>query len=220
LTAAGAVVAPTRAILRAILEAHRIERTGQVIANACDATRWPRADKEPFILGAGRLWDRAKGLSELDACAARARWPIYVAGATRAPREDTDVEARTVTLLGELSAEDLAGWMSRASIYALPARYEPFGLSAVEAALSGCALVLGEIETLREVWGDTAVYVTPGDARALAATLDALAADPLRRRALAASSRKRALELTPARMAAQYHALYCELAGRSQEECA
>ncbi len=32
----------------------------------------------------------------------------------------------------------------------LPARYEPFGLSVLEAALSGCALVLGDIPSLRE----------------------------------------------------------------------
>ncbi|MDB4954404.1 MAG: hypothetical protein JWO36_1973 [Myxococcales bacterium] len=220
LTRARAVVAPTKAILRAILDAHRIDRTGQVISNACDATRWPRADKEPFVLAAGRLWDRAKGLAELDACAARAKWPIYVAGATRAPAEVSDIDARTVNVLGELSPETLAGWMSRASIYALPARYEPFGLSAVEAALAGCALVLGGIETLREIWHDAAVYVPPGDPSALANAIDTIAADPLRRRALAASARKRALELTPARMAEQYYALYCELAGRTEEECA
>jgi glycogen(starch) synthase len=220
LDAARAVVAPTQAILQAILAAHRIDRSGRVIGNACDATRWPRADKEPFILGAGRLWDRAKGLAELDACAPRTKWPIYVAGATRAPNDDRDVEARTVNVLGELSPDALAGWMSRASIYALPARYEPFGLSAVEAALAGCALVLGDIASLREVWLDAALYVRPGDPGALAAVLDSLAADPLRRRALAASARKRALDFTPARMAQQYHALYCELAGRTQEECA
>ena len=34
----------------------------------------------------------------------------------------------------------------------LPARYEPFGLSILEAALSGCALVLGDLPSLRELW--------------------------------------------------------------------
>jgi glycogen(starch) synthase len=48
----------------------------------------------------------------------------------------------------------------------LPARYEPFGLSVLEAALSGCALVLGDIASLREVWGGAACYVRPGDSRA------------------------------------------------------
>ena len=63
----------------------------------------------------------------------------------------------------------IADWYARASIYALPARYEPFGLSALEAALSGCALVLGDIPSLREVWGDAALFVAPDDTDALAA---------------------------------------------------
>jgi glycogen synthase len=56
-----------------------------------------------------------------------------------------------------------ADWYARASIYALPARYEPFGLSALEAALSGCALILGDIPSLREVWLEAAPYVSPDD---------------------------------------------------------
>ena len=65
-------------------------------------------------------------------------------------------------MLGRLSAGELADWYARAAIYALPARYEPFGLSALEAALSGCALVLGDIPSLREIWGDAALFVPPG----------------------------------------------------------
>jgi hypothetical protein len=60
---------------------------------------------------------------------------------------------RRVRCLGPLEASELAGWMHRAAIYALPARYEPFGLSALEAAQAGCALVLGDLSSLREVWG-------------------------------------------------------------------
>ena len=37
------------------------------------------------------------------------------------------------TRLGALDEEELAGWYSRAAVYALPARYEPFGLTALEA---------------------------------------------------------------------------------------
>jgi glycosyltransferase involved in cell wall biosynthesis len=123
-------------------------------------------------------------------------------------------------MLGELGPEALGEWMSRASIYVLPARYEPFGTCVVEAALAGCALVLGDIDTLHEVWGESAVYVPIRDPHALAKATNALIADPLRRRALAASARKRALALTPARMAEAYHRLYAELTTRTHEVCA
>ncbi|HEY0779002.1 MAG TPA: glycosyltransferase, partial [Gemmatirosa sp.] len=103
-------------------------------------------------------------------------------------------------------------WMGRAAVYALPARYEPFGLSALEAGLAGCALVLGDIPSLREVWGDAATYVAPDDAAALADALRTLAADDAHRTALGIRARTRALTYTPARMADGYLAAYAAAA--------
>jgi glycogen synthase len=110
--------------------------------------------------------------------------------------------------LGLLPAEGVADWLSRASIYALPARYEPFGLSALEAALSGCALVLGEIPSLREVWGDAALYVDPADHGALAATLNALSANSARCAELGAAAYAQAQRYRPANMGQGYWQLY------------
>jgi glycogen synthase len=98
--------------------------------------------------------------------------------------------------------------LGRASIYASPARYEPFGLAALEAGLAGCALVLGDIASLREVWGDAATYVDPFDDDHLTRELQRLIADPgavadLGRRAL-----DRARTYTPERMAAAYLAAW------------
>jgi glycosyltransferase involved in cell wall biosynthesis len=125
-------------------------------------------------------------------------------------------------MLGELPPDELAEWMARASIYALPARYEPFGLSVLEAALAGCALVLGDLPSLREVWEQAAVYVPPGDPGALQHALAALIRDPLLRGVLAASARARAARFTPACMAEAYRALYDELCGdeEAREVCA
>lgn len=207
---ADAVVAPTAAILRAICDAHAIPRRGRVIAYGRGPAAWRPAAKEPFVLSAGRLWDEAKGIVDLDACAARVAWPIHVAGPTSGPGGVGRVSARGVRLLGELPADALAGWMGRAAIFALPARYEPFGMSILEAALAGCALVLGDLSTLREVWGDAAVYVPGGDPDALAHALRTLARDDHRREQLAARARTRALTLSPRRMGIAYRALYDE----------
>ncbi|MGN6104295.1 MAG: glycosyltransferase family 4 protein, partial [Kofleriaceae bacterium] len=221
LRGADEVVAPTAAILRAIGAAHHLLIGGRVIPNGRAGAAWRPADKQPFVMSAGRLWDEAKGLAALAACASRVGWPIRVAGATTAPAGIGRVEPRGVELLGELGPAELAAWMGKASIYALPARYEPFGLSVLEAALAGCTLVLGELDTLREVWGNDAVYVPPGDPDALAFALDMLIRDPLRRGALAACARARALALSPRRMALAYRALYDELvATPNQEVCA
>jgi glycogen synthase len=214
LAAAGELVAPTGAILRAILAAHGVDRHGRVIPNGRTAEAFPPAEKEPFVLAAGRLWDEAKGLAVLEACAGQVRWPIRVAGPTAGPGAARTAARRParVQALGELEPEALAGWMGKASIFAAPARYEPFGLTVLEAALAGCTLVLGDLDTFREVWDDAAVYVPPGDPQALEFALEALIRDPLRRGALAAYARVRALALTPRRMAAAYREVYDELA--------
>jgi glycosyltransferase involved in cell wall biosynthesis len=101
--------------------------------------------------------------------------------------------------------------MGRAGIYALPARYEPFGLSVLEAALAGCALVLGDIPSLREVWGESALYVAPDDHDALAHGLQRLIEDEALRERCAAAARARALTYTPQRMAAGYMEVYSDM---------
>jgi glycogen(starch) synthase len=114
--------------------------------------------------------------------------------------------------LGELAQDDLATHLAAASIYALPALYEPFGLSVLEAGLSGCALVLGDIASLRETWGDAAVYVPPADAAALHATLLRLIDDPAERARLGLAARARALQFSADRMADACLAAYATLA--------
>ena len=108
---------------------------------------------------------------------------------------------------------EMALWLSRAAIFALPARYEPFGLSALEAGLAACALVLGDIPSLREVWHDTAIFAPPEQPEALAAALLGLIAEAPRRRQWARRAQVRAQQFTPERMAQEYVMLYHQLIG-------
>jgi len=178
--AADLVVAPTRAMLDALAADHGTPRESHVIANG-RTVHVVRVEKEPFILGAGRLWDEAKNVGALLDAAPSLPWPVYVAGATSEPARDGVSLLATgghVRLLGTLTPRALAGWMARASIFASPALYEPFGLAALEAALAGCALVVGDIPSQREVWGDAAIFVPPNDSDALGHALTRLAGDP------------------------------------------
>src|SRR5881227_3519415 len=124
----------------------------------------------------------------LDAAAAGLPWPVYVAGETEGPDGSAAV-ASAVKLLGSIARAELRGWMARASIFAAPALYEPFGLGVLEAARSGCALVLSDIASFRELWDGCAEFVDPRDPGALASALRRLASDPLRRAALAIRAR-------------------------------
>jgi glycosyltransferase involved in cell wall biosynthesis len=129
-----------------------------------------------------------------------------LAGETASPSSGGARRASNVQMLGRLNDAEVAAQMARAAIYALPARYEPFGLSILEAALSGCALVLGDIPSLREIWGPTAVYVPPDDHQALKSALQELIANASRREQFAKLSR--ALRYSHATMAAQYLQAY------------
>lgn len=206
LEAADLVVAPSRAMLAA-LATHYGVRGGRVVPNGLDPAEFMPAPKEPFVLAAGRLWDDAKNLRALESIAPRLRYPIYVAGDLTHP-DGGIAPVRHVHALGQLAPAELARWLGHAAVYALPARYEPFGLSVLEAALSGCALVLGDIPSLRENWSGRAVFVPPDDPNALLAALAGLLDDDHLRQTLSMRARRQALVLSADRMRAGYLEAY------------
>lgn len=208
LRSAGLVTAPSRAMLRTLAQNYGTDLPeSRVVPNGRSAFLYYVTSKEPFILAAGRLWDEAKNIATLAKVAEKLAWPVYVAGDDRHPNGASS-EFAFCRRLGRLSQQDLASWYARAEIYALPARYEPFGLSALEAALSGCALVLGDIESLREMWEDAAVFVPPDDELSLEAALRELIASPRLRKEMARRSTARAGSFTAERMARGYMDAY------------
>jgi glycosyltransferase involved in cell wall biosynthesis len=199
LTAAQLVAAPTAAMLRELRRLYAPRSETIVLPNGRSASTIAGA-KQPFVLGVGRLWDEAKNLAALDAAAASIPWPVLVAGDEPQPQ----ARPRRARLLGRLSDDQLAERFAAASIFAAPAKYEPFGLAALEAGLAGCALVLGDIPSLCEVWDDAAVFVDPGDPTALAAEINRLIVDAKLREELGRAAARRARTFTPERMASAY----------------
>jgi glycosyltransferase involved in cell wall biosynthesis len=209
LAAADAAVAPTTALLAELERDHDLDpEQTQVIPNGTVPVKQKRApsSRKPFVLGSGRFWDAAKNLAALDAVAEGLDWPVVVAGDLGdgpAPRH-----ARTT---GVLDSTALAALRQAAPIYAAPAVYEPFGLGILEAARDRCALVLGDIPSLRELWEDAAIFVDPRDPPALREVLACLIETPQVRDDLAASAQARAAEYSIERTAAAYRALYQRL---------
>jgi glycosyltransferase involved in cell wall biosynthesis len=207
LHAADLVIAPTAAMLNALRFHYGVD-DGLVIANGRDAAEFRAAPrKDDRVLCVGRLWDEAKNVRALVDIAPEHPWRVCVAGDTTAP-DGTTQEFPGVERLGRCSPEQLAGHFARAAIYALPARYEPFGLSVLEAALAECALVLGDIPSLREVWHDAAVFVAPDDRAGLHRAIDDLIRNPAQRQEFAVRARRRAAQYSSARMCDHYLAAY------------
>jgi glycosyltransferase involved in cell wall biosynthesis len=188
LDAADLLVAPTQAMLDELIRLYEPAAPRVVIPNG-SSRPLPLRPKDELVLTAGRAWDDAKNVQALERVAPRLEWRVAFArgGVGRG-------------LLDEL--------YRRASIFAEPARYEPFGLAALEAGRAGCALVLGDIPSLREVWADAALYVRPDDEDALESTLASLIRDARSRSEHAVRARRRALSYSAERMARGYAGLY------------
>jgi glycogen synthase len=155
----------------------------------------------------GPVWDEAKNVAMLRAV--NSPIPIYVAGerhkgSSVAPRQ----MGRTV-LVGALPESSMMSLLARSSIYIATSIYEPFGFAPLEAALCGCAVVANDIPSLREVWGDDALYFD--GPRSLSAVLHGLNRDQQRLAQARQRSFERASELNPQRMTEGYETLYSAL---------
>ncbi len=205
LRSADLVVAPSRAMLDALHDHYGPLPRTAVIYNGTGTSAPPPAGKSPFVFAAGRLWDEAKNVAALAAIAPGLTWPVRLAGGVgTAPLPG-------VELLGQLDPAQMQRQFGAAGIYALPARYEPFGLSVLEAARAGCPLVLGDIASLRELWADSALFVDPDDLDALAGTVQGLIDSPGRRAELARRAAERSARFSDVAMAGRYRSVYRRL---------
>ena len=179
----------------------------------------PYVNKDDCVLAVGRLVDACKQISLLTQH--KHPIPVCIVGAEqtvpvpRIPiRADVkiDTDETSVAIRGPQTEAQLRALFSRAAIYAATARYEPLGMSALEAAFSRCAIVANDVPFFREVWGDAALYFRTNDAASLAAKIRDLNADRPMRRAFAELAYARARErFTTRRMIEEYLQLYRSL---------
>jgi len=193
LGAADVVVAPTRAVMHDLERHYDLAGERVVIPNGRNASI-PPAAKEPFVLASGRFWDAAKNIAALEAVRDDVPWPIVLVG--------------DGTPGGRVGTHEHARLLARAGVFCSPALYEPFGLGILEAAQAGCALVLGDIPSLREIWAGAALFVPPRDREALAAALQGACSDAELRGDLAARAARRSARYRADTMATAYAALY------------
>jgi glycosyltransferase involved in cell wall biosynthesis len=125
-------------------------------------------------------------------------WHLTIVGDARDPATAEQVRAAIehhklgprTTLLGAVSASRLAELYALSDLFALPSRYEGFGMAYAEAIAHGLPVIgttAGAIpETVPEAAG---VLVPPGDVPALAAALRRLIESPTERARLAEGAR-------------------------------
>jgi glycogen synthase len=211
LRSADRVLAPSAFMLEQARRFYGPFRAGSVIANGSAA---PLAEVDTHrggILAAGRVWDAAKNLAPLADLAERLTAPLRIVGPLASA--DGQQAAAGGAVSGPLSQQALWAAMRRARLFVAPALYEPFGLGILEAARSGCALVLGDIPSLRESWDGVARFIDPRRPTSWLPALEELLADDGQRRFLAAAARERAAGLGLEPMAHGYLQLYRQVSG-------
>jgi glycogen synthase len=199
------VVSVSRFLADEVMDLYRVPRNIEVVHNG-----WPTpAEISPLrtraTVAAGRIWDAAKNISLIaEAATGWQPGPVFLAGETSHPDGGTVTAPSQLTQVGFLNQQELGSLLDESRVYVSAAKYDPFGLLPLQAALHGCSLVLSDIPSYREVWGDTATYFRSGDAHDLREKWQAVLEGPTDRRALTRASR----DLTVARMLDRYLDLY------------
>ncbi len=91
-----------------------------------------------------------------------------------------------VTIASYVTEADLADLYARAAAFAFLSEYEGFGLTPLEALAAGVPIVVLDTRVARELYGDAALFVQPGDLGGTADALRALLFDATVRRDLLA----------------------------------
>lgn len=214
LQSADLVIAPGKAFLADLQRLYGPLLSSLAIPNARETKLFYPEKKEALVLSVGRLWDEAKNIAACEYAAAKISWTMEVAGAARHPSGGADALYQNLNPLGELPPEAVAEKLSIAGIYALPARYEPFGLSVLEAALSGCALVLGNIASLRENWQGAALFAKPDSPEEIYEKIEFLIRNPRQRERMGGLALQKAREFSISRQAELYMQQYENLLNR------
>jgi glycosyltransferase involved in cell wall biosynthesis len=208
---ASAWVAPTSAFRDQLAQHYGLDASGDVIWNGVDGVADRSQPKRPVVLSAGRVWDKAKNLTALASIASTLDWPVRIAGTSEAGGGATAGSSVGCQFLGELPHQELLAEFEAASIFVSPALYEPFGLSVLEAASAGCALVLSDIPTFRELWDDAALFFDPRDKDAMIGCLRSLCADDAQQASLQRAASERAGRYRLRSTVDAYRSLYRKL---------
>ncbi|HEX8448655.1 MAG TPA: glycosyltransferase family 4 protein, partial [Allosphingosinicella sp.] len=207
LRSADAVVAPTSAFAASVKRHYGLEAIPRTVHHGRSPVGAPNGVPHDFVFTAGRLWDEGKNFGMIDAAAARIGVPVRAAGPLAGP-SGAKVLFDNIHCLGTLGDEELGRWLSARPVFVSAALHEPFGLAVLEAASAGCALILSDIPTFRELWEEVAIFVDPRDEDGFARAIGNLVGDDFERAVLGRAARERAERYTPDAMAAQMAAVY------------
>lgn len=230
LTAADAVVTPSRALMDQVRQLGVTPRRARVVPNAIDHELFRPIEKRiareltgldasegPVLLYAGRVTEY-KGAGDLLEAFPRIRHAhpdaqLVMVGPwgldTPAPERSSGV-----LTCGGVSADTMPAWFSAATLTIVPSRYEGFGLVALESLACGTPVVASHTGGLPEVVPPGAgMLVPPRSPAALADAVNAALSDPEALSRMAAEARASAARFSWDATAQGFLGVYREILG-------
>ncbi|MBW3545168.1 MAG: glycosyltransferase family 4 protein [Bacteroidetes bacterium] len=220
LQAANMVVASTASALAELVYHYGPLAQQQLIHNSIVSPQASLPAKQPFVLTKGNLWDETDNIAFCETLAAEGlSWPLLVIGEEKA-QGGQQAFFPNLHRLGKLSRQDMADRMAVAAVYLHPVKYDPFGLTVLEAAHAGCALVLADIPALRELWQDAALFISVSDVAVAHEQVEALLQNKKQRQLLAQKAKVRAQQYNAATQGRHYFSLYQQLNLEGKQQAA
>ncbi len=221
---ADAIIAVSSFTARQVVELLGVEpRRVFVVRHGIRPLPAPDLPREKVVLNVGAIQTRkniarlVEAFETLDTS-----WRLVLAGSfgygvegIRARIEGSPARDR-ITVAGYVSAEDLARWYARASIFAFPSLDEGFGIPLLEAMAAGVPVVTSTSSALPEVAGSAALLVDPQDTDAIADALQRLSKDPDLGQELARLGLARAREFSWEKAVRQTWDVYQKVLGRPE----
>jgi glycosyltransferase involved in cell wall biosynthesis len=197
-----------------------------VIPGGVDERFTPAADPEParrahgldrpYVLCVASQTARKNLAALVPAARALAAdgFDVVVAGGHR-PQFAREQGLETLRLLGHVDDALLPGLYAGAAAFALPSRYEGFGLPLLEAMSCGTPVIAARSSSIPEVVGDASELLDVDDEAAWADAIERVIDDPAWARSLAAAGTARASLFSWARSARETLRVYQSLLERA-----
>jgi glycosyltransferase involved in cell wall biosynthesis len=120
-----------------------------------------------FVLFVGRI-ERRKNVRSIIRVCKDMKLPLVIIGHANSWEDEYFQECKRVAgdknnihFLGSISSEELRSAYAAAKVFVLPSGWESPGMSAMEAGLAGCNLVITSVGSTKEYFGNYVSYVNP-----------------------------------------------------------
>lgn len=201
------IITQSRVPAEYLIKTYDLQKKIKIVYNGIDYKPYSGMRENINLLAHGNLSDRSKNISLLLNMAYKLPDNIKLKIIGDFPPERR--LPRNVEFLNNLSGEELMNVYKTSSIYIAASSYESNGISSMQAAFSGCAVLAADIPVFKELWGDCACMFEKENLNSLMKTVNNLAEN---RNLLEITSRNcqaKALSVyNSKRMASEYINLY------------